>query len=179
MLPRASRTRLNARLEPVGLFSKNRLSGMGTLVVPNLQGKQMGQVIITITVTNRIDRVLAERGFIPTEEVRSCTLDNVLVDTGATVLCLPAAIISQLGLVQGGEASVETTDGVKPGRIFRDVELCIGTRRGTFDCLELTKVNYALLGVIPMEFLGLEPDLKNRQLRVLPMNSEQTYLSLL
>jgi len=34
----------------------------------------------TITVTNRIDQVLAERGFIPAEEV-SCTLDNVLVDT--------------------------------------------------------------------------------------------------
>lgn len=61
--------------------------------MPNLQGKQMGQVITTLTVTNRIDQVLAERGFIPAEEVRSCTLDDVLVDTGATMLCLPAAII--------------------------------------------------------------------------------------
>ncbi len=152
---------------------------MATLVVPNLQGKQMGQVIVTITVTNRIDRVLAERGFIPDLEIRSCTLNNVLVDTGATLLCLPAAIISQLGLVQGGEASVETTSGVKPGRIFRDIELCIGARQGTFDCLELTEVDYALLGATPMEILGLEPDLKNRKLRVLPMNSEQTYLSIL
>ncbi|BAY79477.1 hypothetical protein NIES25_59620 (plasmid) [Nostoc linckia NIES-25] len=67
-------------------------------------GKQMGQVIVTLTVTNRIDRVLAERGFIFLEEVRSCTLDDVLVDTGATLLCLPASLISQLGLVQGGEA---------------------------------------------------------------------------
>jgi len=116
---------------------------MGTLVVPNLQGKQVGQVIATITVTNRIDQVLADRGFIPVEEVRTRTMDNVLVDTGATVLCLPAAIISQLGLVQGGEASVETTAGVKPGQIFRDVEICIGDRRGTFDCLELTEVDYA------------------------------------
>ena len=139
----------------------------------------MGQVITTITVINRIDRVLAERGFIPTEEVRSCTLDNVMVDTGATLLCLPAAIISQLGLVRGIETSVETTAGVKPGQIFRDVELCIGIRSGTFDCLELTQVDYALLGVIPMETLGVEPDLKNHKLRVLPMNSEQTYLSLL
>jgi predicted aspartyl protease len=152
---------------------------MGKLVVPNLQGKQMGQVIATITVTNRIDQVMAERGFIPTKEVRFCTVDDVLVDTGATMLCLPAGIISQLGLVQGGEASVETAAGVKLGRIFRDVELCIGDRRGTFDCLELTEVNYALLGVIPLEILGLEPDMKNRKLRVLPMNSEQSYLSIL
>ncbi len=27
-----------------------------------------------------------------------------------------------------------------------------------------------------MEELGLEPDLKNQRLRVLPMNEEQTYL---
>lgn len=152
---------------------------MGTLVTPNLRAKQVGQVIVAIRVTNRIDQVLAQRGFISAEEVRSCTLDDVLVDTGATMLCLPAAAISQLGLVQGGEAKVETTAGIQPGRIFRDVNLCIGERQGTFDCLELTQVNYALLGVTPMEILGLEPDLKNRKLRLLPMNAEQTYLSIL
>ncbi|MBD2298474.1 aspartyl protease family protein [Nostoc spongiaeforme FACHB-130] len=152
---------------------------MSKLMLPNLQGRQMGQVIVTLTVTNRIDRVLAQRGFIPEAEVRSCELENVLVDTGATLLCLPANIISQLGLVPGGEAQVETTAGVQQGRIFRDVEVSIGERQGTFDCLELTEVSYALLGVTPMEVLGLEPDLRNRKLRVLPMNSEQTYLSVL
>ncbi|MEH1842908.1 MAG: aspartyl protease family protein [Nostoc sp.] len=152
---------------------------MGKLVLPNLRGKQMGQVIVTLTFTNRIDRVLAQRGFISSGEVRSYTLDNVLVDTGATLLCLPASVISQLGLVQGGEAQVQTAAGVQQGRIFRDVELSIAQRQGTFDCLELTEVPYPLLGVTPMEVLGLEPDLKNRKLRILPMNSEQTYLSVL
>lgn len=152
---------------------------MGKLVIPNLQGKQMGQVIVTLTLTNLVDQVLAERGFISPVEVRSCTLDDVLVNTGATMLCLPTAIISQLGLVQGGEVNVETAAGVKPGRIFRDVDLCIGDRRGSFDCLELTEVPYALLGVTPMSILGLEPDLKNRKLRMLPMNSEQSYLTIL
>jgi predicted aspartyl protease len=152
---------------------------MGKLVLPDLQGSQMGQVITTITVANRIDQVLADRKFISSEEVRSCVLDNVLVDTGATLLCLPAAVIRQLGLVAGETANIETTAGVQPGRIFRDVDLCIEGRRGTFDCLELTQVDYALLGVTPMEILGLEPDLRNRRLRLLPMNSEQTYLSVL
>ncbi len=54
---------------------------MGKVVMPNLQGKQMRQVIVTLTVTNRIDQVLAERGFISIA-VRSCTLNDVLVDTG-------------------------------------------------------------------------------------------------
>ncbi|MUG93996.1 aspartyl protease [Scytonema sp. UIC 10036] len=152
---------------------------MSKLVIPNFTGNQMGQVTVTLTLTNLIDQVLAQRGFISSEEVRSCILDDVLVDTGATMLCLPTAIINQLGLVQSGEANVETAAGIKLGRIFRAVDLCIEERRGTFDCLELTDVPYALLGVTPMEVLGLEPDLKNRKLRVLPMNSEQTYLSIL
>ncbi len=148
-----------------------------TLVLPNLQGKQMGQVITTITVTNRIDRVMAERGFISTEEVRSVTLDNVVVDTGATLLSLPAPIISQLGLIQVGERDVETSAGIKKGRIFADAQIIVEGREGRFDCLELPEgVSAVLLGVIPMEELGLEPDLRNRRLRVLPMNSQQTYL---
>jgi predicted aspartyl protease len=152
---------------------------MGTLILPKFPDKQMEQVIATITVTNWVDHVLAQRGFITADEVRSCTLDNVLVDTGATLLCLPSEVITQLGLVEGEVANVEAAAGVKQGRIFRGVELSLFDRKGTFDCLELTDVPYALLGVTPMEVLGLEPDLKNRQLRVLPMDSEQTYLSVL
>ncbi|MEG4572157.1 aspartyl protease [Microcoleus sp. N3A4] len=148
-----------------------------TLVLPNLQSKQMGQVLTTIAVTNRIDRVMAERGFISAEEVRSVSLDNVVVDTGATLLSLPARIIRQLGLIQVGERDVETSAGIKKGRIFADAQIIVEGREGRFDCLELPEgVSAVLLGVIPMEELGLEPDLKNRRLRVLPMNNQQTYL---
>ncbi|MEG4487809.1 aspartyl protease [Microcoleus sp. D2_18a_B4] len=148
-----------------------------TLVLPNLQEKQMGQVLTTITVTNRIDQVLAERGFIPAGEIRSLTLDKVLVDTGDTLLALPAFIISQLGLSQLGETYVETAAGIRKGRIFQDIMLEVEGRQAVFDCLEMPEgVDVILLGVIPMERLGLEPDLKNQRLRVLPINEEQTYL---
>ena len=148
-----------------------------TLVLPNLQAKQMGQVITTITVTNFIDLVMGERGFIAADEVRSVILDNVVVDTGATLLSLPAPIISQLGLKQVGERDVETSAGIKKGRIFAGAQIIVEGREGRFDCLELPEgVSAVLLGVIPMEELGLEPDWKNRRLRVLPMNNQQTYL---
>ena len=148
-----------------------------TLVLPNLQGKQMGQVLTTIAVTNRIDLVMAERGFISAEEVRSVTIDKVIVDTGATLLSLPAPIISQLGLKQVGERNVETSTGITIGRIFAGAQIIIEGREGRFDCLELPEgVSAVLLGVTPLEILGLEPDLKNQRLRVLPMNDQQTYL---
>ena len=66
----------------------------------------MGRVTTTITVTNHIDEILAERGFI----------------------------------------SVEQT-GQEP-----------------------------LLGQIPLEHLGLEPDLKNQVLRILPAEGKQSYI---
>lgn len=148
-----------------------------TLVLPNLQGKQMGQVLTTIAVTNFIDLVMAERGFISAEEVRSMTIDKVIVDTGATLLSLPAPIISQLGLKQVGERNVETSTGITIGRIFAGAQIIIEGREGRFDSLELPEgVSAVLLGVTPLEELGLEPDLKNQRLRVLPMNDQQTYL---
>ncbi len=61
-------------------------------IMPNFHDKEMGQVIVTLTVTNRIDQVLAERGFISSQEVRSLSLTDVLVDTGATLLCLPSSV---------------------------------------------------------------------------------------
>ena len=148
-----------------------------TLILPNLQGKQMGQVLTTIAVTNFVDLVMAERGFISAEEVRSVTIDKVIVDTGATLLSLPAPIISQLGLKQVGERDVETSAGIRKGRIFAGAQIIVEGREGRFDCLELPEgVSAVLLGVTPLEVLGLEPDLKNQRLRVLPMNEEQTYL---
>ena len=38
------------------------------------KSEKMGKVTTTITITNRIDQILVERGFIPAEQVRSITL---------------------------------------------------------------------------------------------------------
>lgn len=57
----------------------------------------MGKFTTTITVTNQVDKILAIRRFIPYNEIRSLTANNVLFDTSASRLCLPKYIISQLG----------------------------------------------------------------------------------
>lgn len=138
----------------------------------------MGKVTTTVTVTNRIDQILAERGFIPATQIRSVTLDNVLVDTGATRLCLPENIINDLGLPLQGEVEVIAV-GVQKVRIFRELSISVAGREGTFNCIELPAGNDALLGLIPLEDLGLEPDLQNQCLRVLPLSGKDTYLSVL
>ncbi len=136
----------------------------------------MGKVTTTITVVNHIDQILAERGFIQPDQIRTVTLHDVLVDTGASRLCLPAPVIRQLGLPLQSEAEVKTATGVEKARIFKDLTLNIAGREGIFNCIELPEGTDPLLGLIPLEDLGLEPDLQNQRLRVLPMEGKQTYL---
>jgi hypothetical protein len=139
----------------------------------------MGKVLTTLTVKNRIDEAKAAQGLISPDQVRSITLDNVLVDQGATTLCLPAFAIAQLGLELLKEVDVTTATGLSKARIFQDAKISLCGREGTFECLELPGGRDALIGVIPLEALGLEPDLRHQTLRVLPSESVDTYLTIL
>lgn len=139
----------------------------------------MGKVITTLVITNRLDEGNAENGLIPIEQVRSVSLENVLVDTGATTLCLPKDVIARLGLKILKQVVVETATGVSEARIFQDAKISLCGREGTFECLELPEGKTPLLGVIPMEALGIEIDLKNQRLKVLPEGPTETYWTVL
>jgi predicted aspartyl protease len=139
----------------------------------------MGKVLTSLTITNRADQILAERNLMPQEEVRSVVLNNVLVDTGATTLCLPEDLIEKLGLSVLKEVDVLTAMGLGKARIFQDAKLMICGREGTFECLELPRESSPLLGVVPLEMLGLEPDSQKQTLKVLPSESVNTYLTIL
>jgi len=145
----------------------------------DLSEKVMGKVHTTLTIANRADQVLVENGFWSEDQIRSLTLRQVLVDTGATTLCLPSDMIAQLGLKLLKEVPVATAMGITTARIYRDATISLYGREGTFECLELPGGGDPLLGVIPLEMLGLEPDLKSQSLRVLPTESVDTYLTIL
>ncbi|WP_242056975.1 MULTISPECIES: retroviral-like aspartic protease family protein [Oscillatoriales] len=136
----------------------------------------MGKITTTIAVTNRLDEGLVERGVISAQEVRSITLKDVLVDTGATTLCLPANVISRLGLSLLKEVDIATATGLGKARIFQDAKISLLGREGTFECVELPSGADPLLGVIPLEALGIELDLQNQRPILLPMNPTTSYL---
>ncbi len=139
----------------------------------------MGKIFTTLTITNRVDAGAAKRGLISADRVRSITLENVLVDMGATTLCLPGDAIDRLGLELLKEVPVNTETGMSSARIFRDASISLLGREGTFECLELPGGGDALLGVIPMEAMGLEPDLRSQTIKVLPAEMAETYLTIL
>jgi predicted aspartyl protease len=135
----------------------------------------MGKVTTQITITNRLDEGMAEQGLLPANQVRTVTLDDVLVDSGATTLSLPTNIIQQLGLAPLREVLTKTAAGYQRSRVFQDAKVSVMGRAGVFQCLELPGGDDPLLGVIPMEELGLEPDFQKQELKLLPMEPGNTY----
>ncbi len=143
------------------------------------QTNPMGKVFTPLTIINRADESAAARSFISPAEIRSVTLPKVLVDTGATTLCLPANIIDRLGLDLLKEVDVSAATRLSKARVFQDAKILLFGREGTFECLELPCGRNPLIGVIPLEALGLELDLQNQTLKVLSSKSLDTYLTIL
>lgn len=135
-------------------------------------------ILTDLIVINRADQIRAEDGIRSTEEIRSVKLENVLVDRKATTLCLPADIIAKLGLSFLTEVYVASTTGIKQARIFKNATISLCGREGTFECLELPEGRHGILGLIPLQALGLELDLKNQNLKVLPIRGIDTYFTI-
>ena len=151
-----------------------------TLYVPSIgrHGRQVGVVLVDATITNEADVVLAETGNLPDSEVRSVDIHDMLVDTGATTLALPLDMILRLGLRHFRDALVKTASGEAVVGVYKDATLTIEGRSGTFECLALPEGATPLLGSIPMEMMGIEPDLSKRSVRLLSDDSSDTYLLL-
>lgn len=138
--------------------------------------RQVGKVTTTISIVNSIDEALAARGQMRPEDVRSITLQEVLVDTGATMLCLPEDVVRTLGLNVLRTVAVATATGTAEMPLYEHAKITVMGRSGTFECLALPETTEPLLGVAPLEMLGLEPDLQNQRLRVLPDHGRRTYV---
>jgi len=141
----------------------------------DIDAETMGRITTQLIITNRADQIRAEDGTISPEAVRSVTLDDVLVDTGATTLCLPADVIARLGLTMKEEVTVATATTIETARLFEDARIALLDREITVECLEVPEGRQPLLGAIPMEALGVELDLQDQAIRFLPKRGAKTY----
>jgi clan AA aspartic protease len=136
----------------------------------------VGQVFTNLVIRNYRDVIAAEeRG--NGHRVREESLERVLVDTGATHLCLPTDIIERLGLVLRREIVVRTAAGERETRLYGAAEVTIDNRTTLVNVIELPGAAQPLLGVLPMEELGIEPDLANQKLRMLPETGPSSHFT--
>lgn len=73
----------------------------------NRGGGMMGRFGVEIELANAEDITLANAGNIRAEQVRRAKV-SAMVDTGATRLVLPEAVVNQLGLTRSGTVASDT-----------------------------------------------------------------------
>jgi predicted aspartyl protease len=124
----------------------------------------MGRVLTEATIENMEDLWASKRGMLADDAVRRITVDDALVDTGATLLSMPTRMIEQLGLEQTSSKRVTSSTGGGEAAIYSAVRLTIRERCCTMDVMEVPDDVPVLIGQIPLEHLDLVVDLRSRTL---------------
>ena len=113
-----------------------------------------------IELANQRNLILAEAGIIKPDEVRRVTVDDAIVDTGATRLSLPKTLIEQLGLTVIGSRKARTTNGIVDRNIYSEVRFTVLERSGTIEVTDVPDNVPVLVGHMILEMLDLCLDIK-------------------
>ena len=126
----------------------------------------VGRFSVELEIANNDDLALARRGLLPPDQVRRETIHGV-VDSGATKLVLPQAVVKRLGLPLGDKIKVRYADGRKVQREGAEgVYVQLLGRHGTFTAIVEPRRKTALVGAIVLEDLDLLVDCTTQ--RVVP-----------
>lgn len=114
----------------------------------------MGKVLTDLKLTSLYDLRDFKLKRINEDEIKSLLINDVIVDSGASMLCLSKDIIDQLDLEFVKSAKVNTADGIVTRGIYGPVVYEIQGRSARGDVLELAHPRiHALIGQIPLEQL--------------------------
>ena len=113
-----------------------------------------------IKLANLSDLLLVQVGAMDPEEVRRLTVEDALVDTGATRLCLPTSLIEQLGLRAIDKRTARTAAGIVERTIYSEVEYTLLERSSTIRVTDLPEGSPVLVGHMVLEELDLCVDMK-------------------
>ncbi len=124
----------------------------------------MGRVTVEAVVTNLEDEWDVQKGRKTPDQVRSVTVPDALVDSGASLLALPAGMIQQLGLRKVRDRNVRSATGTGVLGVYDVVHLRVQGRDCKVEVMELPEGSPALIGQIPLELMDWVIDMKNQKL---------------
>ena len=99
-------------------------------------------------------------GILNPEDVRRLTVEDALVDTGATGLCLPIPLIRQLGLTPIRTVRAQTATGIVERFVYSDVHFTLLERAGKLEVTDLPEGAPVLIGHMVLELLDLCVDIQ-------------------
>jgi len=138
----------------------------------------MGKIIQQATLQNTADVGAVQAGYLEASQIRSVNLE-LLVDTGAAMLCLPSNMIEQLGLFKTHERPAITANGEVVASVYSPVRLLIKERETDMNVMELPMGTPPLLGYLPLEALDLYPNLQRQTLEGNPKYGGRMVMDLL
>ncbi|HEX8199057.1 MAG TPA: hypothetical protein VF590_01115 [Isosphaeraceae bacterium] len=124
----------------------------------------LGKVLVAATIESLDDLVLANKGFLPADQVRRVDVTDALVDAGATGLFLPKRVIVLLGLRPIRTRQVRGIGGIVPLPMHSAVRLTIQGRDYTLDVGEIADDLPVIVGQVPLELLDWVVDLQGQRL---------------
>ncbi len=134
----------------------------------------MGLVHTDIELINQDDISLFNSGYIPEDKVRKTNV-NVLVDSGAYMMCINEEIRNQLGFKSLGYESATLANGhIEKYEIVGPVTIVFENRNTICRALVLPGNNQCLLGAIPMEDMDV---VINPKLQKLVVNPEHPFMA--
>ena len=132
-----------------------------------------------IKLTNDYEQTQAEAGTLNASEVRTVEIE-ALVDTGATMMMLPADVVAQLGVPVKGHRKVRYADSrVEEVPWVAGIRIDVRGRNAVVSALVGAAGSTALLGQIPLEEMDFIVDPKSRELRPNPASPDAPVLDLL
>ena len=129
-----------------------------------MKGKpDVGKIIQKARLENSADMAAVLAGRIKPSRVRAADVE-LLVDTGAAMLCLTPNVIENLGLHELHEREVITGNGIVKRAVYEPVRIRIRDREADLNVMEVPTGTPPLLGYLPLEALDLYPNPKKRVL---------------
>ena len=129
----------------------------------------MGRILEKVKVTNYLDTANAKKGLLNEAEIRTTEV-NAIVDTGATYLCLPPAVISKLGLPLHKAVQIRTANGRASRRIYKGAEIELKGRSFEMEVMENDVETPALIGYLVLEAMDFVLDPKTQAVIPNPAN---------
>jgi predicted aspartyl protease len=115
-------------------------------------------VLTEATIENLKDVWDVQRNLLPLDKIRRITVNDALVDTGATMLALPKRFIRQLGLTPMDTRRIISSVGAGEATIYEAVRLTIQGRFCMLDVMEVPDDVPVLIGQLPLERLDFVVD---------------------
>ena len=124
----------------------------------------MGKVLVEARVENVGDLLAVDQGRLAPGEVRAVDVGDALVDTGASLLSMPKALLETLGLKFLRTRRALSSAGPIEVRIFGTARLIVQGRDCPVDVTELPDGSPVLIGQLPPEAMDFVVDTPSRRL---------------